>query len=445
MKLHVRAPSLALLISTFALWNVSCQDAAQTAKSGSSEAESAKSASADASAAKTTGAAAAQKTVAGTAPEKAGTAPEKAGTAPEKAGTDKTDGGNTTPPPPPPPKNRDEVQGYRLVAELDGDLPKAIEDAIAAQKKKQYKSALEILSQAVNMRGTDAKRAEALVELGDTLFRQGKDGQSELLLPGEEVDPRVPLQAAADIFDEVVNRYSSEEKWAAIGAYMAGSSYMLLGDHGVAFGRYKLAYGLYPKSAQAPKALMRMGVTTAGKGDARGARAYYSLFIQKYGKDPKQASSVKKVRRYLGELSVIGNRATPLRAENWLKGTIPGGLADLQGEVVVLTFFMTGCGFCKNEMPKIRRDIAEWTDRGVVFLGCSDPSNPESTKPIDQYLREQKIDFFDTCIDNGGYNERPYKVLSYPAAVVIDRKGRIRWRGHYAFMSYSLLAELVKE
>jgi hypothetical protein len=40
---------------------------------------------------------------------------------------------------------------------------------------------------------------------------------------------------------------------------------------------------------------------------------------------------------------------------------------------------------------------------------------------------------------------RPYRVAGFPAAVVIDRKGTVRWRAHLAFFPAALVEKLLKE
>ena len=201
----------------------------------------------------------------------------------------------------------------------------------------------------------------------------------------------------------------------------------------------------FPNSSQRPRALLRRGVCYAGTGNPVKARQLYKEYVDEYKSDPKLTNAVNKVRKYLYEMSLVGRKTPALRASEWLRGVIPNGLAELEGEVVVVTFFMTGCGHCKNEMPKIRRDIEAWTPRGVVFIGTSDPDHEDAKTPIDVYLAEHSINFFEVAIDKGGKNERPFHVRGYPASVIIDRKGVVRWRGHYAFLSHSLLETLLAE
>ena len=337
------------------------------------------------------------------------------------------------------------VHGFELSATSPGDPAKTLEQGLSLQKQGKYKQAIDVLATAVAMRGPDKVRAEALFELAETHFRQGKDAQSEKLDPGEEADADAALTVAADLFEEVVRRYPEEMDSTPLAAYMTGSSYLLLGDQRTALEKYTGCYERFPNSSQRPRSMVRRGVCFAGTGNPAKAREIYRQYLDTYGTDAKLAGTTKKVRKYLREIEFVGRKAPPLHAERWLKGVIPRGLKDLQGEVVVLTFFMTGCGHCKNEMPKIRRDVERWTSHGVIFIGCSDPEHRDAKTPIDVYLNEHRIDFFDVAIDTGSRNQKPYHVRSFPASVIIGRKGIVRWRGHYAFLSHNLLEMLLAE
>lgn len=49
----------------------------------------------------------------------------------------------------------------------------------------------------------------------------------------------------------------------------------------------------------------------------------------------------------------------------------PQALGQFQGRVLVLNFWATWCGPCREEMPAFTRVQARWKDRGVQFLGVS--------------------------------------------------------------------------
>ncbi len=99
-------------------------------------------------------------------------------------------------------------------------------------------------------------------------------------------------------------------------------------------------------------------------------------------------------------------------------------LADLSGKVVVLSFWATWCGPCKEEMPHLNKLYGEKKDAGLVVLSIStdDARSASKVKPFIEkmgYSFPVLLDRESTVI--GTYN--PAKTL--PFTVLIDRKGNI--------------------
>ena len=338
--------------------------------------------------------------------------------------------------------------GYNLDGQEEGDPKAELEKGLSLQKQGRYSKAIDILGRAVGMKGPDSIRAEVLLELAETYFRRGKDAREESLEPGEVVeDPDSSLEISAVLFQEVARRYKAELDFSAQAAYMTGSCYLLLGDHRQGLTAYKSAFENFPRTSKyRPRALERAGICHAGIGDHVQARAFFSKYLRDFGNDPKYTSSAKKIRtRYLRELEMVGRPAPPINASGWLNGLVEGGLESLRGEVIVLTFFSTWCNHCKSELPQMRRDVEEWTNKGVVFLGIANPRDPKGTSPVEIYVKTNKVPFFDVALDEGGGSWGPYRVSGLPAAVIIDQNGIVRWRGHYTFMGQTLLEDLLSQ
>ncbi len=67
-------------------------------------------------------------------------------------------------------------------------------------------------------------------------------------------------------------------------------------------------------------------------------------------------------------------------------------LKDYRGKIVVLNFWATWCGPCKEEMPMFVATKKEWAARGIVFIGAS-LDERAGQKVIPEFIKSFQIDF----------------------------------------------------
>lgn len=117
-------------------------------------------------------------------------------------------------------------------------------------------------------------------------------------------------------------------------------------------------------------------------------------------------------------------------AHNFSETTLSGEnieLRQLQGKVVVLTFWSTKCQICLAEIPKLNKLVSKYNGRDVVFIGLT-MNYPEM---VQSYLRKKPFDF--KIIPNGfavlmKYADRDSQNrlnMGYPAHFVVDRDGKV--------------------
>lgn len=101
-------------------------------------------------------------------------------------------------------------------------------------------------------------------------------------------------------------------------------------------------------------------------------------------------------------------------------------LSDFKGKVVVINFWATWCNPCKGEIPHLNEVAKKFKGSNVEFLGISH----EGKNVVNKFLSKSEFDYH-ICI-NGGKVFNKYGVTGIPTHVLIDAKGRIRYK-HIGF------------
>ncbi len=158
------------------------------------------------------------------------------------------------------------------------------------------------------------------------------------------------------------------------------------------------------------------------------AKKYYLVFLDKYSDvDAKLASRAKSILEDMDVLKklAVGNKPIPFKVKD-IEGK-PLSLDKYKGKVVLLDFWATWCGPCRQEMPNVIKLYDKHHDKGFEIVGISLDSKKDA---LLSYLKTKGIKW-PQYFDGAGWKNSvamKYRIRSIPTTFLLDRKGKIRYK-----------------
>lgn len=97
-------------------------------------------------------------------------------------------------------------------------------------------------------------------------------------------------------------------------------------------------------------------------------------------------------------------------------------LSELKGKPVVLNFWASWCGPCKQEMPDLQAIYDQYKDQ-AVFYGVN-LTMQDSEDKARQFVKEMGLTF-PMLLDKTGEPSQEYRIFTVPTTYAIDRDGVI--------------------
>jgi peroxiredoxin len=98
-------------------------------------------------------------------------------------------------------------------------------------------------------------------------------------------------------------------------------------------------------------------------------------------------------------------------------------LSELRGNVVLLNFWASWCGPCREEMPLLNKIHQKYEPLGFTILGVNVEEDSDAAK---KFIAQRPVDF-PILLDNTNKVSKLYDVIAMPTTVVIDRDGNMRF------------------
>lgn len=99
-------------------------------------------------------------------------------------------------------------------------------------------------------------------------------------------------------------------------------------------------------------------------------------------------------------------------------------IASLKGKVVVVDFWATWCGPCKESFPKLQELYTKYQSNGFEIVGLSEDDENQGIAEFGQAHGSVK---FPIGWDNGKSIAGQYKPPTMPTSFVVDKNGIVRF------------------
>lgn len=127
----------------------------------------------------------------------------------------------------------------------------------------------------------------------------------------------------------------------------------------------------------------------------------------------------------------------PALAQAGLEGELP---KELKGKVVLVDFWASWCGPCKQSLPVLNELAGRYSSRGLVVVGVS---VDDSKAAMDQFLKKN-VARFPMVRDAKQTLVAQVNVSSMPTSFILDAEGKVRFL-HNGFHGDKTRAQYVRE
>jgi peroxiredoxin len=104
----------------------------------------------------------------------------------------------------------------------------------------------------------------------------------------------------------------------------------------------------------------------------------------------------------------------------------PIGLADLKGQVVLINFWASWCGPCRQEMPILDQLYRSYQPAGFTLIGVNVEPNASDAE---KFLQGTPVSF-PILFDPKSTVSQLYEVSGMPSTIIVGRDGKIAYVHH---------------
>jgi thiol-disulfide isomerase/thioredoxin len=150
---------------------------------------------------------------------------------------------------------------------------------------------------------------------------------------------------------------------------------------------------------------------------------------------PLQEDVARRLKRREKHYKLLGDIAPELTAvDRWFPGQ-PQTLASMRGKVILLDFWATWCAPCIDAFPSLIEWHQNYKQNGLEILGVTKYHGEAEGFSVDKATEVEFLQRFkkahrlpyDFVVAKDNANQQTYGAGAIPTAVLIDRKGIVRY------------------
>lgn len=144
---------------------------------------------------------------------------------------------------------------------------------------------------------------------------------------------------------------------------------------------------------------------------------------------PQYATIIRTIGLLLLCLGLTDNaaaKATPNPAPDFTLKSRTGDnlkLSELRGKVILINFWASWCGPCRQEMPVLNKLYQHYRSLDFTVLGVNVEQNSDNAKSL---LKDVSVSF-PILFDSDNRVSKLYDVKGMPSTVLVDRDGNVRY------------------
>lgn len=173
----------------------------------------------------------------------------------------------------------------------------------------------------------------------------------------------------------------------------------------------------YPRSGDAAEAMLQLGTAEEFAGEEEEAKNWYRQVVENFA----NSASAAKAAGAIARIDSVGKRLS-------LKGTSLTGkivdLAQFRKKAVLIQYWATWCGPCKEDMQHIKDALAKYGKDGFTVISISLDKDREE---VAGFLRSHSLPWTH-IYEKGGLDSRlanELGVLTLPTMLLVDQDGKV--------------------